>query len=233
MSEASALELLVAFGAGFCSFFLPCFLPLLPAYFSFISGVSLGELREPGRAKRVVVINTLFFISGFSLVFIIMGASATYFGTLLHDYQDWLRIAGGIVVIILGLFMLGVVRPGFLARERRIHLGSKPAGFLGSAVVGAAFAAGWTPCFGPVVGSMLVKASTSETVSYGILLLSCYSVGLALPLLLSALFIERVLKRFSSLTRHLKTFSVICGIILILMGIVLLTGDPLHLIKKY
>lgn len=229
----TVLDILLAFWAGIGSFFLPCFLPLLPAYFSFISGVSLAELKTHSRPKRVIVLNTLLFILGFSLVFVILGASATYLGGLLYRYRDWVSMCGGVLIIAFGLFLLGVLKIRFLERERRAHFSSKPAGYLGSIAVGAAFAAGWSPCFGPVIGGILVKASTSGTVKTGILLLISYSAGLALPLLISAIFVDRVLRRFSNLTRYIKTFSIICGVILIVMGLILITGDPLHMFKKF
>ncbi len=230
--DSPDLSLALAFAAGFLTFFTPCFLPLLPAYLSFISGLSFSELTEAGRPKRSVVINTLFFILGFSIVFIILGASVTFLGGVLHAHKAWVRTAGGVVIIAFGVYLVGGFRIGFLEREKRIHLRSKPAGYLGTVLVGAAFAAGWTPCVGPILGSILVYAGASETLRFGILMLIFYSLGLGFPLLLSALLIQAVLKRFSGMTKYLRLFSIVCGIVLILMGI-LLVVDPFHILREF
>lgn len=221
----------LAFIAGVSTFFTPCFLPLLPAYLSFISGISFGELATARGHRKTVVINTVFFIVGFSIVFIVLGASITYFGRLLQAYREWLKMGGGALIIAFGLYLLLGFKIAFLERERRMHLNAKPAGYLGSVMVGAAFAAGWTPCVGPILGSILVYASSSDTLAAGVLLLACYSLGLAVPVLLSAILIDRMLSRLSGITRFIRIFSVVCGIVLIAMGIVLI-ADPFHIFTE-
>lgn len=230
--DSSQLNLPLAFGAGIATFFTPCFLPLLPAYLSFISGVSFSELAGSGKPKRAVVISSLFFVLGFSIVFILLGASITYVGQRLRDYQTWVRAGGGMIVIAFGLYMIFGIKLGFLERERRVHLRSRPAGYLGSMLVGVAFAAGWTPCVGPILGSILVYASASETIGEGIRLLTAYSLGLGVPFLLSAVLADAVLKRMTRLTKYIRPISVACGIILVAMGFLLIT-DPLHLIREF
>jgi cytochrome c-type biogenesis protein len=229
--DSSQLNLPLAFGAGIATFFTPCFLPLLPAYLSFISGVSFNELVRSDKPKRAVVVSSLFFVLGFSIVFVLLGASITYLGRRLSDYQAWVRAGGGIVVIAFGLYILFGMKLSFMERERRVHLRSRPAGYLGSMLVGVAFAAGWTPCVGPILGSILVYASASETMGEGIRLLIAYSLGLGVPFVLSAVLADEVLKRMTRLTKYIKPISVVCGIILVVMGI-LLIADPLHLLRK-
>ena len=230
--DSSQLNLPLAFGAGIATFFTPCFLPLLPAYLSFISGVSFNELARSDKPKRAVVISSLFFILGFSIVFILLGASITYLGSRLHDYQTWVRAGGGVVVIAFGLYILFGMKLSFVEKERRVHLRSRPAGYLGSMLVGVAFASGWTPCVGPILGSILVCASASETVGEGIWLLVAYSLGLGVPFVISAVLADEILKRMTRLTNYIRPVSMACGVILVVMGILLIT-DQLHLIRKF
>jgi cytochrome c-type biogenesis protein len=228
--DSSQLNLPLAFVAGVATFFTPCFLPLLPAYLSFISGVSFSELSRSDKPKRAVVINSLFFILGFSIVFVLLGASITYLGRRLQDYQAWVRTGGGIIVIAFGLYMLFGMKLSFLEKERRVQLRSRPAGYLGSMLVGVAFAAGWTPCVGPILGSILVYASASETMGEGVRLLVAYSLGLGVPFLLSAILANEILKRMTKLTKYIRPVSVVCGLILVVMGIFLI-ADPFHLLR--
>jgi cytochrome c-type biogenesis protein len=229
--DYSHVNVPLAFCAGVATFFTPCFLPLLPAYLSFISGVSFSELTRSGRPKREVVLNSIFFILGFSIVFVLLGASITYLGRRLHDYQEWVRAGGGIVIIAFGLYILFGMKMSFIEKERRVHLRSRPAGYLGSMIVGVAFASGWTPCVGPILGSILVCASAAETLKAGIWLLIAYSLGLGVPFLLSAILADEVLSRMARLRNYIRPVSVACGIILVVMGI-LLIADPLHLLRK-
>ena len=188
MPGTENISLLVAFTAGLISFLSPCVLPLIPSYMAFITGISLEELSGHDNLKKVrlsVVWNSLLFIGGFSSIFIAMGASATFIGTFLQENIRWFEIIGGIVVIILGLHFVGVFKLKFLERERKFHLKSKPLGLLGTFVVGMAFGAGWTPCVGPILGSILTLAATTQDVTKGILLLVFYSLGLGIPFLLS------------------------------------------------
>jgi cytochrome c-type biogenesis protein len=230
--ESTELNFALAFATGFLTFFTPCFLPLLPAYLSFITGLSFNQLSEEGRSKRAVVINSLFFILGFTLVFVLLGASITYLGSLLYEYKAAVRTVGGSLIIVFGLYLLGLFRVGFFERERKFHLRSRPAGFMGSLLIGAAFAAGWTPCVGPILGSILVYAGASETLRTGMFMLVFYSLGLAVPFFLSALLVNVVLKRIGKLSKYIRYFSIACGILLICMGILLIT-DPFHLLRKF
>jgi len=230
--DYSQANIPLAFCAGVATFFTPCFLPMLPAYLSYISGVSFSELAKSERPKGAVVMNSLFFILGFSIVFVLLGASITYLGGLLHDYQAWVRAGGGVVIIAFGLYVIFGVKLSFIEKERRVHLRSRPSGYLGSMIVGVAFASGWTPCVGPILGSILVCASAAETLRAGIWLLIAYSLGLGVPFLLSAILADRVLGRIATLKNYIRPVSVVCGAILVVMG-ALLIADPLHLLRKF
>jgi cytochrome c-type biogenesis protein len=221
-------SLLAAFGAGLLSFLSPCILPLIPAYLSFLSGMSLSEMRgEESGAKpsAKVLTNALFFVLGFSLVFIALGASATALGRVLMAELGMLRKVAGVLVIVLGLIVLGLFRVGFLDRERRYHQTTKSFGLLGSALVGMAFAFGWTPCIGPILAAILFVASTKETVAQGVGLLGVYSAGLAIPFLLAALAVDRFLRVSTWFKRHFQAVKVASGLLLIALGVLMLTDD--------
>lgn len=223
--------LFISFLAGILSFLSPCVLPLIPAYMSFISGLSVTEMmssEDPDKhMKRMgrIFAQALLFVSGFSLIFILMGASATFLGGLIAAHYHILRIGGGIVVVVFGLHLMGVVHIRFLHYERRAHLERKPAHFLGAAVVGAAFALGWTPCIGPILGSILTYASTQETVTKGVLLLGLYSLGMAIPFLAFSLAIGTFLRFFSRTKDYFRAISLVSGGILVVVGILILTGN--------
>jgi cytochrome c-type biogenesis protein len=222
MSEPAALGFLVAFAAGLLSFLSPCVLPLVPSYVGFLTGMTLPEVT--GR-RRVALTHALLFVSGFSLVFILLGASATALGRALNYYQVWLQRIGGALIILFGLLCLGVFNPRFLSQERRLHLERKPVGYLCSLLVGMAFAAGWTPCIGPVLGAILGLAATSADVSRGMLLLAVYSAGLALPFLIAAVAVDSFLDWFQRFRRFLPWVMRISGVMLVFVGILLLTGE--------
>jgi cytochrome c-type biogenesis protein len=222
VTEPAALGLLVAFAAGVLSFLSPCVLPLVPSYIGFLTGMTLPEM---GGRRRVALIHALLFVLGFSLIFILLGASATALGRALNYYQVWLQRIGGILIILFGLFCLGAFQVGVLSRERRLHLERKPVGYLGSALVGMAFAAGWTPCIGPVLGGILGLAATSADVSKGMLLLGVYSAGLALPFLIAALALDSFLDWFQRFRRFLPWVMRISGLLLVFVGILLVTGE--------
>ena len=181
----------MAFTAGLFSFVSPCVLPIVPSYLCYITGLSFEELSvaSPSRQsiKWITIKNSLMFIAGFSLVFILFGATATSLGQFLHFYQATVRKVGGAIVILLGLYIMGILKLGFLMSDKRIHLQNKPAGLAGSFVVGIAFASGWTPCVGPILGTILLYASTENSVLNGITLLTAYSLGIGLPLFLLSL----------------------------------------------
>jgi cytochrome c-type biogenesis protein len=222
MSEPAALGFLVAFAAGLLSFLSPCVLPLVPSYVGFLTGMTLPEVT--GR-RRVALTHALLFVGGFSLVFILLGASATALGRALNYYQVWLQRIGGALIIVFGLLCLGVFNPRLLGQERRLHLERKPVGYLGSVLVGMAFAAGWTPCIGPVLGAILGLAATSADVSRGMLLLAVYSAGLALPFLIAAVAVDSFLDWFQRFRRFLPWVMRISGVMLVFVGILLMTGE--------
>lgn len=222
----------IALGAGALSFFSPCILPLIPAYISFVTGLSLDELREPdgtvSQNLRKVFWQTVLFVAGFSLVFVALGASITYLGNFLFANRGLIKIVGGSIIILLGLHIAGVFNIKYLQFEKKFHLKSRPAHLLGPFVVGVVFAVGWTPCIGPILAGILTLAATRDTLSQGILLLSFYSLGLAIPFLLTSIFIGWFLGFFSKIKRHLRLISIVSGGLLIGVGIwVLIGGLPM------
>lgn len=222
MQESASLGIAVAFAAGLLSFLSPCVLPLVPSYIGFLTGMTLPEMA--GR-RKIALVHALLFVLGFSLVFVLLGATATALGRALNYYQLWLQRVGGVLIIFFGLLCLGVIRTGWLNQERRLHLERKPVGFLGSALVGMAFAAGWTPCIGPVLGAILGLAATSNDASRGMLLLGVYSAGLAVPFLLAAVAVESFLAWFQRFRRFLPWVMRISGVLLIVVGVLLVTGE--------
>ena len=221
MSQPAGLGLFVAFAAGLLSFLSPCVLPLVPSYVGFLTGMTLPELT--GR-RRVALAHALLFIAGFSLVFVLLGASATALGSALKYYQTWIARVGGVLVILFGLVCLGVVKLGLLEQDRRLQLQHKPVGYLGSALVGVAFGAGWTPCIGPVLGAILSLAATTDSVARGMLLLGVYSAGLAVPFLLAAVAVDSFLDWFQRFRRFLPWVMRVSGVLLIFVGLLMATG---------
>ena len=218
--------------AGLLSFFSPCILPLIPAYFTFITGLSLDELtgaRTTGVRARVIRA-TLSYVLGFSLVFVLMGASASYIGGAIFKYRDWIRIIGGLLIILLGIHMTGLLRFGFLQFERRLQMQKKPLHFMGTFFVGMAFGAGWSPCIGPLLGSILIVAGNQETVADGIGLLSVYAAGLAIPFLVLAIFIDSLLSFIKKASWSIKYINLTAGLLLLILGLLLVT-DNLNLIS--
>jgi cytochrome c-type biogenesis protein len=222
VTEPAALSFMVAFVAGLLSFLSPCVLPLVPSYVGFITGMTLPEVS--GR-RRAAFLHAVLFVAGFSLVFVLLGASATALGRALNYYQVWLQRVGGVLIIIFGFLCLGVFKVGILNQERRVHLDHKPVGYLGSALVGVAFGAGWTPCIGPVLGAILGLAATTSDVTRGMQLLAVYSAGLALPFLIAAVAVESFLDWFQGFRRYLPWVMRLSGLILIVVGILLVTGE--------
>jgi cytochrome c-type biogenesis protein len=218
-----SVTFVVAFLAGLLSFLSPCVLPLVPAYLGFITGMSLDELRDD-TSRRSVLVPALCFSAGFSLVFLLMGLSATLLGQLLFQYQDWIARIGGILVILFGLHLLGAFRFAPLMRERRLQLASSPKGYLGAGVAGVVFAAGWTPCIGPVLGTLWTWAAVRETMGSAVLLLGAYSLGLAVPFLLAALATSRFLAASRRIRGLIPTLEKVSGVILVLVGVLLVSG---------
>ena len=227
MPGTENVSLLVALSAGLISFLSPCILPLIPSYMAFITGVSLEEMSHEENLKRVrktVILNSSMFILGFSLIFIALGASATVVGRFLAQNIRWFEIVGGVVVIVLGLHFAGVLKLKFLERERKIRIQEKPLGLLGTVVVGMAFGAGWMPCVGPILGTILTMAATTQNVAKGILLLAFYSLGLGIPFFLSGLLIHKFFEIFKTLRKYFRVITLIGGILLILVGVLLISG---------
>ena len=229
MDSISQISLFAAFSAGLLSFISPCVLPLVPSYLSYITGLSvenLAKVEERERFKSAILLNALLFIAGFSTVFIAFGASASLIGQVLYEYQDIIRKVGGILIIIFGLYLLGILKLNIFMTERRlVHFESRPVGYLGSFLIGTAFAAGWTPCVGPVLGTILAYASTTESMSSGVMLLSSYSFGLGLPFFLTAFGMDTFLSYFKSLRTYLGGVSFVSGCLLILVGIMIFTDS--------
>lgn len=224
MRGGANLSMLVAFSAGLFSFLSPCVLPLFPSYLSLITGMSLDELQSPRVGRGKVLGHSLAFIAGFSLVFIGMGASFSALGQALIDHRDLIRRVGGGLIIFFGLYIAGVLRLAWLGRYWQFQLRSKPAGFVGSWLVGVTFAIGWTPCVGPILGAILSLAGTAETVSTGVALLGAYSAGLAVPFLISSLALGGFLAAFQRFRPWVPVFERAAGALLIVVGILVLTN---------
>lgn len=222
MSETAGLGLAVAFLAGLLSFLSPCVLPLVPSYVGFLTGMSLPEMTT---RRRLALAHAFCFVLGFSLIFILLGASATALGRALRYYQVWLTRAGGVLIILFGLYCLGVIRIGAFQMERRLQLQDKPVGFLGSALVGMAFGAGWTPCIGPILGAILGLATVETDVTRGMVLLAAYSAGLAVPFLLAALAVDSFLDWFQRFRKYIPWVMRVSGVMLVAVGLLLVTGE--------
>jgi cytochrome c-type biogenesis protein len=219
-----SLSFTIAVTAGLLSFLSPCVLPLVPSYLSFVTGMTVDDLQEHGPERRVLLHAGLF-VAGFSAVFMVLGASASFLGAFLQLWDVWIARIGGAIIVVLGLHLMGVLRIVPLLRERRVQLSDKPAGHLGTLAVGAAFGAGWTPCIGPVLGAILTLAGTSETVWSGVGLLGAYSAGLAIPFLLSALALDRFLATFARFRRFIPVLEKGSGVLLVILGLLLITGS--------
>jgi cytochrome c-type biogenesis protein len=218
------ISLIAAFSAGLLSFVSPCVLPLVPSYISYITGLSVEQLTDAServKFKKAIVLNSLLFIAGFSSVFIAFGASASLLGQVLITYQDHIRRFGGALIVVFGLYLLGILNLNFLKMEHRFQFRSRPAGYLGSFLIGVAFAAGWTPCVGPVLGSILLYASTTDSLSSGVVLLTSYSLGLGLPLFLTALGVDRFLAYFKQARAYLWGVSTVSGVLLVVVGVMI------------
>ena len=241
------VSLFGAFIAGVLSFISPCVLPLIPGYLSFISGVTLEEMRGmpvaagaaggtvavsssvgaaalSHAAKRQVITTSLFFILGFSLVFVSLGASATYLGQFLMERLTIFGKIAGVLLIIFGLHTIGVFKIPFLLNEARVQANTKPASMIGAVIVGISFAFGWTPCIGPILSAILLVAAQQESVNQGILLLSIYSLGLAIPFLLTAIAINQFFVAFSKIRRHYHAIEIVSGLLMIVIGVLIFTN---------
>jgi cytochrome c-type biogenesis protein len=235
MSQPQEISGMIAFSAGLLSFASPCVLPLVPSYITYITGVSFKELTEVearSKLRWATISHSFCFIIGFSLVFVLMGASATYLGQLLVQYQYWIMKGGGVLIILLGIHFTGIINIPFLHIEKRFEMRKRPLGYVGSFVVGVVFAAGWTPCIGPILSTILIYASTSKSVVTGILLLTYYSVGLGIPFFLSSLAFNSFLSAFDKIKRYMRVINIVSGLFLIGIGILFLT-DTFQEINSY
>ena len=214
-------EILISFGAGLISFLSPCVLPLIPGYISYVSGNSLNELIE---RKKVNIIPTILFTVGFWIVFIIFGAASTFLGQFLLQNSFELRILAGVIIIIFSLHIMGIINLKFLNYEKRIQTNNNK-NFYSPIIIGAAFGFGWTPCIGPILGSILVLAATEESINKGVLLLFFYSLGLAIPFILSGFLIQKFLIFSKNFKKNINIVSKIGGSILLVTGVLILTNQ--------
>jgi cytochrome c-type biogenesis protein len=218
----------IAFTAGILSFFSPCVLPLIPSYLTYITGLSFSQLQEEHQSYQVrwtVLVHSLFFIAGFSAIFILLGALAgiasNAFQIYLREGLGYLQKIGGVLIFLFGVHFTGLFRFGVLLGEKRVHLRSKPAGFAGTFLVGIAFAAGWTPCIGPILGAILTLAAGSGGVGPGVILLSSYSVGLGIPFLIAGLLFHGFLSFFARFRKHIRLVEIVTGGLLMVVGVLL------------
>ena len=233
------ISLYMTFAAGLISFLSPCVLPLVPGYLSFISGVSLTEIREKeesrtflNKDKRAVLLSSTCFVLGFSIVFVLLGASATWLGALLSSRISLLSKIAGLAIIFFGIYKMGLIRGRFFYREARFEVKNRKFGYAGALAIGAAFAFGWTPCIGPILAGVLTYAGTLEKVNQGILLLLVYSLGLGLPFLLTAVAINQFLRFFGRMKKYLRLLEVTSGAVMVILGLLIFT-NKLILIPGY
>ncbi|OLB12527.1 MAG: cytochrome C biogenesis protein [Gemmatimonadetes bacterium 13_2_20CM_70_9] len=219
----------IAFVAGLLSFLSPCVLPLIPSYVGFLTGLTLEELEV---RRGTALIHAGWFVTGFALVFVALGATASALGAVLLHSQVWIGRIGGVIVLLFGLYLVGVLRPAFLLRERKVQLAHKPVGYVGSAVVGITFGAAWTPCIGPILGAILTLAAATSSIAQGTALLAAYSLGLAIPFLVTALALDRFLVWFQRFRPYIVWVDRIAGALLIVLGI-LLVSDRFTLLSSW
>jgi cytochrome c-type biogenesis protein len=216
-----------AFIAGLLSFLSPCVFPLIPSYIMYITGISYADMQaeHPSHViRQKAILHSLCFICGFTAVFVLLGASATYIGSFLSSNAIIIRKVGGVLLVLLGLHVTGLIPLKFLLGEKRVNIKHKPAGYAGSFLVGLAFAAGWTPCIGPILAAILAVAATEESVYQGILLLLLYSLGLGVPFFLSALAMNRFMAVFNRFKKFIHIFEIITGILLMVVGVLIYTN---------
>ena len=235
MGSAPDISLLGAFAAGILSFLSPCVLPLVPSFLTYLTGLTFADLQAEHPThivRKRIVIHSLLFIAGFTIVFVLLGASATFAGSFLRENMNIMRKVGAVLIMLFGLHVCGLLPINLLLGEKRVNIRHKPAGYLGSVLVGITFAAGWTPCIGPILASILMVAATESTVYRGIILLLVYSLGLGIPFFHSALATHRFLTLFNRFKKYIRLFEIITGILLLIVGI-LIFFDRLTIIQKY
>lgn len=227
-NSINLISISISFAAGVLSFLSPCVLPLVPGYISLISGVSIDNLKEGTSSRRAVIFNSLAFNAGLSVIFLLLGTTAGLVGAAITS-NPWVRIIGGVVIILFGLQLIGLLKISALYKDTRFFSDDKPRGFIGSAALGMAFAAGWTPCIGPILGGIIGLAATSGGWKSGLVLSSFYSAGLAVPFLLTGLGINQFLGFYKNFRKHLHKVEVVSGVVLILVGLLVMTGQSTRL----
>ncbi len=235
MGGSGDISLYGAFLAGVLSFLSPCVLPLVPSFITYLTGLSFADLQEehPSHVVRQrTMIHSLLFITGFTIVFVLLGASATFIGGFLREHMSVMRRIGGVLIMLFGLHVSGLIPINLLLGEKRVTLHNKPAGYFGSILVGVAFAAGWTPCIGPILASILIVAAEEATVYRGIILLLIYSLGLAIPFFLSSLALHRFLVLFNRFKKYIRLFEIVTGLFLVVAGL-LIFFDRLSSLQRY
>lgn len=229
------ISLLGAFLAGILSFLSPCVLPLVPSFLTYLTGLTFADLQAEHPTHLVrkrLIAHSLLFIGGFTLIFVLLGASATFLGSFLRENMAIMRKIGALLIILFGLHVCGLLPINLLLGEKRVNIRHKPAGYFGSLLIGITFAAGWTPCIGPILASILMVAAAESTVYRGIILLLAYSLGLGIPFFLSALAIHRFLTLFNRFKKYIRLFEIITGIFLIIVGL-LIFFDRLTILQKF
>lgn len=221
MQPTGSIGIFIAFTAGLLSFLSPCVLPLVPSYVTFITGLSVEDV---SKSRRIAVVHALLFVAGFTIIFMLLGAGATTLGFVVKQQRVWLARIGGALIIVFGLYLLGVLNIGAFGRERRVHLANKPMGYLGTVFVGIAFGAGWSPCIGPILGAILTYTASEADLKRGMLLLFAYSMGLAVPFLAAAFAVEWFLKMFARFKGYLGYVQKVAGVLLIAVGLLMVTN---------
>lgn len=229
MQQTADVTYWIAFTAGILSFASPCVLPLIPSYLTYVTGLSFKQLDDEhpsAKIRMTVLLHSLFFIIGFSVVFVLLGAIAgiasSKFQAHLREGLEWIEKLGGFLIFLFGIHITGLFHFGVLLGEKRVQLHQKPSGFLGTFIVGVAFAAGWTPCIGPILASILMIAATSGQVGQGVGLLSVYSLGLGIPFLLSGLLFHQFLSAFNKFRKYIRLIEIFTGILLMAVGVMLM-----------
>ncbi len=233
--ESVKISFAGAFIAGLLSFLSPCVLPLIPSYVTYITGLSFADLKAEHPSHKVreqTMLHSLMFIAGFTLVFVLLGASATYLGGFMQEHMNIFRKVGGVLIVLFGVHVTGLFDIGILLGEKRLTIHRKPAGFLGSFIIGVAFAAGWTPCIGPILASILIVAATAGKVYHGMALLLVYSLGLGTPFFLSSFALHRFLIFFNRYKKHIRIMEIITGLFLIIIGVMIFT-NYLSILSRY
>jgi len=230
--ETNNISMVGAFVAGLLSFLSPCVLPLIPSYITYITGLSFADLQAEHPSHKVrqqTIIHSLLFIAGFTCVFVILGASASFLGDFLHEHKTAIRRVGGALIVVFGIHVSGLFDIGMLLGEKKLTLHRKPAGYLGSFVVGVVFAAGWTPCIGPILATILAVAATEGR---GVWLLLTYSMGLAIPFFLAALAMHQFLIFFRRFKRHIRIMEILTGLLMVVVGVLIFT-NYLTVLSRY